>query len=344
MAKHYPKVYIIILNYNGWADTIECLESVFRNHYPNFRVILIDNNSSDNSVERIQAWAEGKLDVFIPSENPLRQFSFPPLPKPLPCRLLDAENAAAGDSSPSISLPESPPLAENLPLMFIRSKENSGFAAGNNLGIRYALTRNNFAYIWLLNNDTVITEDALLRIVEKAQSVPGIGITGSKLMLYHSPGEIQAMGAKINKFFGWTKAITEEKELHRLGDIIGASFLISRNCIDKTGLLPEEYFLYHEETDYCLNASANGFKLALATDSVVYHKLGVSTKNILKDYYSLRNSLYLNRKYFRKNILLSTAYLGLRILKRMFPPSLRRYKIILKAIRDFRQGKMGKQL
>lgn len=340
-TEDYPKVYIIILNYNGWADTIECLESVFKNNYPNFQIILIDNNSSDNSVEHIKAWAEGRLDVFVPPEKPLRQLSFPPRTKPFPYQLIDADNLAAASNPPS-SLPQAHPSAETLPLIFIRSKENSGFAAGNNLGIRYALTKNDFAYTWLLNNDTVIAEDALLKIVEKAESVPGIGITGSKLMLYHSPGEIQAMGAKINKFFGWTKAITEEKELHRLEDIIGASFLISKNCTDKIGLLPEEYFLYHEETDYCLNARGNGFKLALATDSVVYHKLGVSTENLRKDYYSLRNTLYLNRKYFSKNFLATTAYFALRVFKRMFPPSAERYKIILKAIRDFRRGKMGK--
>jgi len=339
----FPFVYIVILNYNGWADTIECLESVFKNNYPNFQIILIDNNSSDNSVEHIKAWAEGKLDVFVPPEKPLRKLSFPPLTKPVPYKLMDAENLAAA-RIPLSSLPEAHPSAETLPLIFIRSNENSGFAAGNNLGIRYALTKNDFAYTWLLNNDTVIAEDALLKIVEKAQSVPGIGIAGSKLMLYHSPHEIQALGAKVNRIFGWSKAIMEEKELHRLADIIGASFLISKNCIDEIGLLPEEYFLYHEETDYCLNAGENGFKLALATDSVVYHKLGVSTESLRKDYYSLRNTLYLNRKYFSKNVLATTAYFALRIFKRMFPPNVERYKIILKAIRDFRQGNMGKQL
>lgn len=342
-TEDYPKIYIIILNYNGWADTIECLESVFKNNYPNFQVILIDNNSSDNSVEHLKSWTEGKLDVFISSENPLRRLSFPPLVKPVPYKLIDAEILATANV-PLSSSPEAQPSAENLPLIFIRSEENSGFAAGNNMGIRYALTQNDFAYIWLLNNDTVIAEDALLKIVEKAESVPGIGITGSKLMLYRFPQEVQALGAKVNRLFGWSKAIMEEKELHRLGDIIGASFLISKGCIDKIGLLPEEYFLYHEETDYCMNARINGFKLALATDSVVYHKLGVSTENLRKDYYSLRNTLYLNRKYFRKNVLATTAYFALRIFKRMFPPSAERYKIILKAIRDFRKGNMGKQL
>ena len=59
----WPKVAIIILNWNGRKDTIECLESVLRNTYPNYQVIVVDNNSSNNSMEYIKAWAEGNLDV-----------------------------------------------------------------------------------------------------------------------------------------------------------------------------------------------------------------------------------------------------------------------------------------
>ena len=51
---NYPKVAIIILNYNGWQDTIEYLESVLRNDYPNYQVIVIDNGSSNNSMEYIK--------------------------------------------------------------------------------------------------------------------------------------------------------------------------------------------------------------------------------------------------------------------------------------------------
>jgi len=50
-----PKVYIIILNYNSWVDTIECLESVLRNDYPNYQVIVVNNGFQDNSMEYIKA-------------------------------------------------------------------------------------------------------------------------------------------------------------------------------------------------------------------------------------------------------------------------------------------------
>jgi len=78
------KVYIIILNYNNWYDTIECLESVLRNDYPNYQVIVVDNNSQNNSVDYMRAWADGMLDICVDPKNPLRNLSFPPLPKPIP--------------------------------------------------------------------------------------------------------------------------------------------------------------------------------------------------------------------------------------------------------------------
>jgi len=64
--QEWPKIAIIILNWNGWKDTIECLESVFRNTYPNYQVIVVDNGSSDDSMENIKAWAEGKQEVLTP--------------------------------------------------------------------------------------------------------------------------------------------------------------------------------------------------------------------------------------------------------------------------------------
>ena len=61
--KVFPKVAIIILNWNGWKDTIECLESVLRNDYPNYQIIVVDNNSPNNSMEYLKAWAEGFLII-----------------------------------------------------------------------------------------------------------------------------------------------------------------------------------------------------------------------------------------------------------------------------------------
>ena len=76
-----PRVAIIILNWNGWSDTIECIESVYQITYPNYQVIIVDNNSSDNSIKKIKEYAEGKIDIksnfffYNPNNKPIHIIS-----------------------------------------------------------------------------------------------------------------------------------------------------------------------------------------------------------------------------------------------------------------------------
>src|ERR1700674_1871023 len=92
---------VILLNWNGWKDTIECLESVFRLTYPDFRVVVCDNASADGSLKKIKQWARGELPAE--SANPLlSQLISPPLPKPIPYLELTREETvlSAAHSSP----------------------------------------------------------------------------------------------------------------------------------------------------------------------------------------------------------------------------------------------------
>ena len=59
----YPRVAIIILDWNGWKDTIECLESLYRITYPNYSVILVDNGSEDDSLQQIRDYSAGEIKV-----------------------------------------------------------------------------------------------------------------------------------------------------------------------------------------------------------------------------------------------------------------------------------------
>lgn len=82
---NHPKVSIIILNWNGLKDTIECLENVFRIDYPNYQVIIVDNGSTDGSVEKIKAWAEGRLLAEPQSHDErITRLVTPPVAKPIP--------------------------------------------------------------------------------------------------------------------------------------------------------------------------------------------------------------------------------------------------------------------
>ena len=67
--KNWPKMAIIILNYNNWQDTIECLESVLRNDYPNYQVIVIDNGFPNNSMEYIKIWSERRQEILTSKSN-----------------------------------------------------------------------------------------------------------------------------------------------------------------------------------------------------------------------------------------------------------------------------------
>ena len=61
-----PKIFTVIVNWNGWKDTLRCLDSVLKIRYPEYRVIVIDNGSENNSAERIEHWIQqqkGKTDT-----------------------------------------------------------------------------------------------------------------------------------------------------------------------------------------------------------------------------------------------------------------------------------------
>ncbi len=326
------KVYIIILNYNNWHDTIECLESVLRNDYSNYQVIVIDNNSPNNSMDYIKAWAEGKLDVWVNPNHPLRYPSFPPAPKPIPYIFYTREEAEKGgyikfEEKLIEEIPEV--ITTKYPLILIQTGKNLGFAGGNNAGIRYALAKDDFKYIWLLNNDTVIEKDSLSKMVGVAESNKRIGIVGSKLLRYDRPTILQTLcgttkmtwknagegkylfpnqndGPKFNKIF----------ELDG-GYIVGASMLIRKEVFQDIGLLDESYFMWAEESDFCIRAIRSGWKLYCCGKSKVWHKEGASSGSgeikkflwrtsvrpsfqrfIIVGYLDIRNHIYFVKKHW----------------------------------------------
>jgi GT2 family glycosyltransferase len=358
-----PKIYVIILNYNGWTDTIECLESVLRNNYPNYQVIVVDNNSTDNSLKYIKAWAEGKLDVWIKPNNPLKHLCFPPVKKPIPyvsyCRKeaekggnKEQENKLIPHTIRNNNAQNTIISTSPYPLIFIQTHVNLGFAGGNNIGIKYALAKNDFEFVWLLNNDTVIERDSLLKLVHNATlcKEKKIGIIGSKLLYYHKPDTIQGIGGIYNKWFGVSKHLgafekdkgqyDNKKVLKKIDYIIGASMLVSSNLIKKVGLLCEDYFLYFEDIDWALRAKNQNFELDYCWESKVYHKEGKSIGSSLKgkeksdfsDFYGLKNRIVFTKKFFPK--WLWSVYAGFLV---VFFNRIERKKIgvIIKLLRSF---------
>ena len=269
------RVYILILNWNGWGDTIECLESVFRLDYPDFRVIVCDNDSGDGSMEKIQAWAEGKLDVYVPVRQTLRHLSFPPQPKPIDYVVYDRSEAEAGEVK-----------SNTLALTLIQTGANLGFAGGNNVGMRYALLQDDFDFVWLLNNDTVVKPDALSWMVKRMEECPDAGMCGSSLPYYDEPNVMWASGGGIyNRWLARSHSIDANKSIAEISSqeqvetrmvyLAGASMLVLKKFILDIGLMAEDYFLYFEEIDWSMRGKRS-YSLAFSPESTVYHKVGRS--------------------------------------------------------------------
>ena len=164
-------------------------------------------------------------------------------------------------------------LSFSLKVRWIWNSENRGFAAGCNQGIKEAQKDYDQSYIWLLNNDTEPAPTALEKILEKATGT-NAGITGS--LINKANGDFSGGVCFIHPKFATVRRPKSPEETG-FDYVEGSSFLISPECLQKTGLLSEEFFLYFEESDYCLKAKRNGFTLAWATDSVIYHDIGSST-------------------------------------------------------------------
>lgn len=278
------KVYIILVNWNGWTDTIECLESIFRNDYPNYCVIVCDNNSSDNSLEYIQAWAEGKLDILVPKSNPFHSLSYPPIEKPVSYVKYGIKEADSGGKPEDIEKK----------LILVQTGSNLGFGGGNNVGLRYVLSKSSFKYVWLLNNDTAIESNAINKMIETASDS---SITGSVLKYYSNPNNIQAYGGGYFSAFT-SRVVSETKTFsNKLDFINGASFMLSRDTLEKVGLFDSEIFMYFEENEYCIRAKKHNIQMKCA-DVNVFHKVGGS-KNSDRNYTSWLN-LYKNKVYVMK--------------------------------------------
>ena len=294
-----PRVYVVVLNWNGWADTLECLESVFRSDYPDYRVIVCDNDSQDGSVERLQDWAEGRLEAPVPADSRLRSLSSPPVPKPISYVMLDRAEAERGGNAGH----------ETARMEIVRTGGNLGFAGGNNVALRSILARGDFDYVWLLNNDTVVRPDALGQLVLRMHDKPDAGFCGSTLRRYDAPEQVQAFGgAAYNRWLGIARlldgpeppAAAEEVEA-RLAYVMAASLLASRSLLEGVGVLSEDYFLFFEELDWATRARGR-FTLAYAPASVVYHKGGTSTgswdpHHRLTDFHMTRSQLVYARKH-----------------------------------------------
>jgi len=320
----WPKVAITILNWNGWKDTIECLESVFRNTYPNYQVIVVDNDSTDGSMEKIKAWADGKQEVLIPApSHPLYHLSHPAVKKPISYIYYTRKEAEKGGNFKleekvtnewqerrKINCKELNPTSP-YPLIFIQTGENLGFAGGNNIGIKYTLYKKNIEYFLLLNNDIVVDKKFLRSLFLINGNDKKVGVVGPKIYSYEKHPEIYSAGCTTEPNILKRKFVSQRgrgeidrgqyNTIEEVGYIEGCCLKINCKILNAIGLMDERYFLYFEDLDWILRIKQLGCKSIYIPQSIIWHK-GSSTmgqNNPLKFYYMTRNKLLLLQKIFK---------------------------------------------
>lgn len=195
-------------------------------------------------------------------------------------------------------------LATQFPeFKFIFLEQNIGFAGANNVGINAS----NGDFVFLLNADTLLQKNSIEELVQVLKDNPKAGAVSPKL-IYHKEQLIQYAGSHELSLVTVQNSHRGNKEtdLQKFGQVEptafnhGAAMMVPRSVIDKVGLMPEEYFLYYEELDWCTSFKKNGYELYYTGRTSVEHKASASTGKIegLKSYYLTRNRiLYVQRKY-----------------------------------------------
>lgn len=267
-----PTIHVVIVNYRTPQLTINCLHSLSSEvrSLSGVRVTVVDNASGDDSLAQIS-------------------------------NAIHTENWSEWAS-------------------VIASSHNGGYAFGNNLAIRPALeSASPPTYFYLLNPDTEVRPGALEALWEFMEQHREVGIAGSSLeveagkvwpIAFRFPNifsELDAglrLGIVSKLLANWRVSRTMSNQVCQVDWLPGASMMIRRQVFESVGLMDEEYFLYYEETDYCLQARKAGWSCWYVPQSRVMHIAGQSTGVTENTSSNKRLPKYLfesRQRYFVKN-------------------------------------------
>lgn len=242
---------IILLNWNGYEDTIACLDSLYKIENSDYFVIVVDNGSDNNSLDKISEWIE------------LSHYNY--------CFIKEGEKYYPNIDSKTVILYS---LAENY-----------GFAKGNNIGIELAKKYNPMFYL-LLNNDTIVEKDFLMRLVSFQELNSQYKVLSPLILYYDSPQLIWNAGGKL--LCGFRKCYYDNKHMSALSNktyfavsfVTGCALFIHNCIVSQNQLLTEDFFFGEEDFNFCIRMKRNGVKMCCLPTSVIYHKVSSSTSEI----------------------------------------------------------------
>ncbi len=287
----------VVLNWNGWRDTLACVHSLLQAAPAPGRIVVCDNGSTDDSMPQLAAALRAAVADAAPDA---------------PAAGLQCTDRAGSERADVTAAR----------LWLVANGANLGYAAGNNVGLRLALRDPACRLVWILNNDTEVAPDALAQALARMAAQPEIGLCGSTLVYAHDRQTVQAWGGSA--YARWTGRTRHLGALGRLADVpadpsateaamacvVGAAMLARREWLETVGLLTEDYFLFFEEMDWAARAArlpgpAPRWRLGWAPRSVVFHQEGASIGTAaaggspLSLYYLYRNRLRFAWRFHR---------------------------------------------
>lgn len=297
-----PEVHVVILNWNGWQDTLKCLESVRRLDYSNCRIIVVDNGSEDDSWLRLSA---------IPGAHCMRYQSTMAGGAYKKYEAVLEDGICTVNTRAGIGSLETCTLTglEEGAVTFVGVNENLGFAGGCNVGIAYALRRG-ADYVFLLNNDARIAPEAMSHMINVADeadaAIVGAQVLderGSKVLFNRNLWPACLFGIRGTL----PNSCCSDVFWPSPGGVNGAAILLRRDLLQQRlgeygCFLDPEFFMYVEETDLCIYGRTRGYSCMVSCEAIVYHGLAKSSggsANPRSYYYLTRNRIYLAERWLK---------------------------------------------
>ena len=236
---HQPRVHIVLLNWNGWQDTLECMRSLRRMEYRNWHAVIVDNGSTNDSVERLR---EAYSDLTI-----------------------------------------------------LETQKNLGFAAGNNVGIRFAL-KNGAEYVFVLNNDTTVFPDTISALVRFAEAHPAAALMGPSIDRRNPQREWPIrreldLLTQLCTFTALRRLITRiplVREIFYCTDgppsvvqfLPGSALFFRASSFKESGFFDESTFLDFEELIVAEKVRRAGFSVYFVPQARIWHKGSASAAKL----------------------------------------------------------------
>lgn len=248
-------VSIVLVNYMGEKDTIECIKSINdKLTYEDYIIIVVDNSPTNDSIDKI------------------KEVGF-------------------------------------LKCIFIKEKENKGFASACNVGIRKSEELSS-KYVLLLNNDTIIKSSDLIEQLMAGFEQEKVGMVGGNILYNDNPDESWYAAGYISKIRLRARNRLGINKICETSFITGCMQMISMDAIRTIGYMSEDYFLCYEDTDYCERMHIANYKTIYNPKAEIFHKVSKSApaSSAVSVYNSNKSRYIYIQKYHRKNILIKIVY------------------------------------